>query len=718
MKRILQLTALMVAFVLFSGNVWAQCAGGETQLTVTIKTDQYPDETTWKLVNYATGATLASGGPYAAANTTFTSNVCVANTATVQFEIYDAFGDGICCGYGNGFYNVTAGTTTLLNGGEFGDEEIKLFAVNPQTKDLLIKQIAIQNYVLAGSKQIPGTIYNLGTTTVSSFDLNYRVDGGAVQTQTGVTATIAPGGEYNFTHSLPWLADFGSHNIEVWASNLDGGADLNPDNDINTKSVFAAFELGQRQVLIEHFTNASCPPCAAQNPGMQAILNQQVNIGKYAHISYHTSWPGTDPMYSQNTVDPTARVNYYGVSGVPGVFMEGVQKGQPTMVTTALINSWYNIPATSKILIEESFTSANTVSITVTVTSLVDMVPGTYKLHLALIEAMVTYPTAPGSNGEKDFPNVLRKMLPGASGSTMPALAAGETFSITQTYTIPTYINAAQLRTVAFIQNDVDKSILQTFKPDGATGTNSYAESNTVSLLSSNITPSCGTANNGSISLSLASGADALVYFQWTDGSTNATASNLAPGIYAASVYSIATNELLKTYVFEVTSVPAFNLTLNSVSSAGSANNGIASASASNGQPPYTYVWNTGQTGATVTNLAPGTYTVSVTDATGCTQVGTVTVGDSVGLEDAQAVKTTLYPNPAGNSATIVTGAATTNATVRIVDMAGRLVLEQTITPGANSVVINTAQLSNGTYFYQVIDNGIHLGAQKMVVLH
>jgi hypothetical protein len=43
------------------------------------------------------------------------------------------------------------------------------------------------------------------------------------------------------------------------------------------------------------------------------------------------------------------------------------------------------------------------------------MAPGTYKLHLALIENMVSYATAPGSNGEKDFPNLLRKMLPNAS---------------------------------------------------------------------------------------------------------------------------------------------------------------------------------------------------------------------------------------------------------------------------------------------------------------
>ncbi|QQS27987.1 MAG: Omp28-related outer membrane protein [Sphingobacteriales bacterium] len=719
MKRILQLASLLIVFTVFSNNIFAQCGVGESQLTVTIKTDNYPDETTWRVVNYADGSVLASGGPYAAANTVYTSNVCAPNTATIQFEIFDAYGDGICCGFGTGYYNIMSGSTTLINGGEFAAEETKLFAVNPQTKDLLIKQISMQDYVLAGNKQIPVVIYNLGTTQVTSFDLNYRVNGGAVQTQTGVTATIAPGAQYNLTHSTPWLADFGGHNLEVWASNIDGVADMNPENDIKTKSIYAAFELGDRTVLIEHFTQASCGPCAAQNPAMQAILNNQVNVGKYAHISYHTSWPGYDPMYNQNTADPDARVDYYNITGVPGVIMEGVKKGAPSMVTTAAITDWKNIPATHVIRVEESFTSATVVSISVTITSLVDMAPGNYKLHLELIENMVSYATAPGSNGEKDFPNVLRKMLPNSGGTTVPALTAGETFSITQSYTIPSYVNASQLRTVVFIQENTTKAVLQTFKAPAATGTNSYEESNTVSLLNSAITPSCGDGNNGSITLSLASGADALVYYLWTSGETESTISNLAPGFYSASVYSLATNDLLKTYVFEVTQTTPFNLAMNSVSSAGSANNGIASVSASSGQAPYTYLWNTGQTSPTVAGLAPGDYTVTVTDASGCSVVGTVHVGDSVGIEDAQAGKINCFPNPAKDAATIViTNGTSASSQLRLLDVTGKVVFEQQIGAGTNTININTAKLSSGTYFYQVIDNGVNLGTQKLVVLH
>lgn len=59
---------------------------------------------------------------------------------------------------------------------------------------------------------------------------------------------------------------------------------------------------------------------------------------------------------------------------------------------------------------------------------------------------------------------------------------------------------------------------------------------------------------------------------------------------------------------------------------------GAATAMPSGGQSPYSFQWNTGQTTSTATQLASGTYYVSVTDDNGCEQVSSATVGNEGSL--------------------------------------------------------------------------------------
>lgn len=96
-------------------------------LTVNVLTDNYPSETTWTLKNTCTGQEEASGGPYSSAGTLYTADFCVPDGA-YDFEINDAYGDGICCAWGEGSYEVVSGSnTTLVEGGEFGDSETQSF---------------------------------------------------------------------------------------------------------------------------------------------------------------------------------------------------------------------------------------------------------------------------------------------------------------------------------------------------------------------------------------------------------------------------------------------------------------------------------------------------------------------------------------------------------------------------------------------------------------
>lgn len=92
-------------------------------------------------------------------------------------------------------------------------------------------------------------------------------------------------------------------------------------------------------------------------------------------------------------------------------------------------------------------------------------------------------------------------------------------------------------------------------------------------------------------------------------------------------------------------------------------NDGTASAAAFGGTPGYSYLWSTGGTTPTINNLAPGDYSVTASDANGCTIVSSVTVSsfDCGTLEPAVNGITSICPGSSSGSleiTTIVGGAA------------------------------------------------------------
>ncbi|MFT5970398.1 MAG: hypothetical protein ACI8ZO_000908 [Flavobacteriales bacterium] len=95
------------------------------QLIVTMNTDQYGEETSW-VISDANGAPISSGGITSAygANTTYIDTVDISLLSCFTFEVFDEFGDGMCCDFGNGSYTVSdlAGNL-LVSGGSFTQSE-------------------------------------------------------------------------------------------------------------------------------------------------------------------------------------------------------------------------------------------------------------------------------------------------------------------------------------------------------------------------------------------------------------------------------------------------------------------------------------------------------------------------------------------------------------------------------------------------------------------
>ena len=104
------------------------CEGQELELSITL--DIYGVETTWEVRDEA-GELLHEGGPYPnTTNGTVVNERFCLPEGCYDFTIFDAYGDGICCGYGTGKYELRDSSGTLIvDGGEFDSEEHTAFCL-------------------------------------------------------------------------------------------------------------------------------------------------------------------------------------------------------------------------------------------------------------------------------------------------------------------------------------------------------------------------------------------------------------------------------------------------------------------------------------------------------------------------------------------------------------------------------------------------------------
>jgi len=145
-----------------------------------------------------------------------------------------------------------------------------------------------------------------------------------------------------------------------------------------------------------------------------------------------------------------------------------------------------------------------------------------------------------------------------------------------------------------------------------------------ISLVSSSDV-SCFGLSDGAAQVDASGGSGGYV-FQWQPGGLNgANQSNLSAGSYTVTVTD--SDGCPASLVVEINSPDEIQLNLSSTASSCTVDDGTLSAVASGGDGNFSYLWSNGATTASVNDVGPGVYTLTVTDGQGCQSEGTVTVG-------------------------------------------------------------------------------------------
>jgi thiol-disulfide isomerase/thioredoxin len=314
---------------------------------------------------------------------------------------------------------------------------------------------------------IEGSITNYGGTTITSMDLNYKINNGSTVTESLTGLSIAPYQTYTYSHGTSWNpSTTGNYTVDVWASSLNGGNDQNTGNDMLTSTIEVVTATADRVVLAEEFTSSTCPPCASFNPGYKQLLddnNANTSGTQLVSVKYQMNWPnpGNDPAYNS---EASARKDVYNISGVPDV----VYSGSNISTSQATIDAVTAIPALTEMSAEWSFTG-NYIQCDVEVEALGNLGANNV-LHMAMIEKEIGHNVQ--TNGETTFYHVFRKFMDGTNGKAMGSMTAGNTYTHYANSTISVnsapaqgsfdfWVGTSNMDIIVWLQDNTSGEVLQ-----------------------------------------------------------------------------------------------------------------------------------------------------------------------------------------------------------------------------------------------------------------
>jgi hypothetical protein len=176
-----------------------------------------------------------------------------------------------------------------------------------------------------------------------------------------------------------------------------------------------------------------------------------------------------------------------------------------------------------------------------------------------------------------------------------------------------------------------------TVESNGCITSQSFSVNNTdgPNLLALTQNISCFNGQNGIITLTTTGGTPPYSYI-WSNGGAGNSQSNLSAGVYDITVSD--NNGCIDSYQAVITQpTPLSNFFTVASNGCGTTPSGTIASNVIGGLPPYSYSWSNGNSGAALNNLEAGNYTLTVTDAGGCTASFAAEVENNSGLEGVVA---------------------------------------------------------------------------------
>ncbi|MDX2362320.1 MAG: T9SS type A sorting domain-containing protein [Crocinitomicaceae bacterium] len=264
------------------GNIGlGQCLSTEGEVTMIVYTDDYGYEGYWEMVpaGDACGVNVVATGGNPAVGC---GGAGAQNQTPGGYANNGAFNEGPWClplsncydihfmeDWGDGGFTIEV----FVNGYQIESFEVLDFGgiytfcvEEPPAYDLSVFSSNVSTYVTTGSFDVSASIFNNGITEITSYDLNYSVNNGPVNTHSVSGTSLLNYQDEVVQHSIP-LSVFaiGTYQVKIWTDNFNGGnVDMYNPND--TLSVYVEAGPGTPNVIDSYI-------------GATTVINQVAGIG-------------------------------------------------------------------------------------------------------------------------------------------------------------------------------------------------------------------------------------------------------------------------------------------------------------------------------------------------------------------------------------------------------------------------------------------------------
>jgi hypothetical protein len=349
-------------------------AHGDDFMTIDVSTDSQGGQA-WYVTNTVSGDTIAQHGPYQWNLVNDITTVCLNNADCYNFS----------------WVGGTSNDVELVQGGNVvdsrtatGDYQVFNFGNGCAADGADFTSITTANVVAVGNNNIEGTVMNIGTANLTSFDVVYSIDGGASSAVFTATCNVTTGNSYTFTHNVPWnTVSTGVYNVEVTVDNVNGnGVSAGTlDKDIDVLGV-----IFPKTVVYEEGTGTWCQFCPRGAVGLNTMANTHSGDDTWIGIGVHNADPMAVTAYDSEI---SAMIGGYP-SGLMDRFSTEVDPGLTSLEAAYDVHVAMNPVAKIEITGQTWNAGSRSFTVDVATTFAMDMTGADYNTALIVIENGVT----------------------------------------------------------------------------------------------------------------------------------------------------------------------------------------------------------------------------------------------------------------------------------------------------------------------------------------